>query len=297
MSDKLKCPLDDGILEGNADNELLCPSCGRAFPMKDVGGRAVPDLRALKHSARVEVSFTIPQEPLETGRVDGFGKSTEALFDCPSREDLRVRYGTKLQKEFLFHIQQTYESKGKESSVLDLGCGEGGNTRYLKDVGFNNVVPVDYMATGAEYLVDVHRLPFQEGEFDMILTTATLEHFYNPFLAFREMHRVLKPGGTLLASGSFWESWHAASCFHLTPGGIDQLCRFAGLELIDLWVGWGCIPSICSHAFGLKKVKRLTYMLQHAFDRLYAIRFGKTAGKQHRFRTAGSFGMAAIKMV
>ena len=57
----------------------------------------------------------------------------------------------------------------------------------------------------------------------------------------------MKTKGILIASGSFWESWNGNPCFHFTPGGIDLLCHFAGLELSDIWSGWGFIPSVSSY--------------------------------------------------
>ena len=178
---------------------------------------------------------------------------------------------------------------------MDLGCGNGGNKKYLESLGFKNVISVDYYSADAEYLVDAHRMPFKSESFDMILTTQTLEHFYNPFIAFREMSRILKNNGMLLASGSFWESWHGSSCFHFTPGGLSLLCKFASLNLIDLWLGWGFIPSVSSHALGLRRVKRFTYIMQELFYFIFKLLKGAEKTKRHKFNTAGSFGLCAIK--
>jgi SAM-dependent methyltransferase len=289
-----RCPLDGGrILE--AGGGLSCETCGTTFPMIDAGGRRVPDLRCLDKPADVTLTFTIPVDRLPTGRVERFGIATAANFRCPTRAQLRKRYGTKLQKEILYYMDALRRQTGPDAAILDLGCGSGGNKRYLESLDFRNVVAADYLAPGAQYLVDAHRLPFASESFDMVLTTATLEHFYNPFIAFREMGRALKAGGMLVASGSFWESWHGDSCFHFTPGGLDLLCRFAGLELADMWSGWGFIPSVSSHALGLLRLKRVTYQVQRLFDFVLSMLLGRDFAKRHRFATSGSFGVCARK--
>ncbi len=291
---KPRCPLDGGkLIEVNGNT--ACESCNTIFPKVELAnGRHVLDLRCLDRPTEVTLTFTIPQTPLQSGQVDRFGAATNADFRHPSREKIRKLYGTKLQKEFLYYIDTLLDRAGT-AAVLDLGCGSGGNKKYLESIGFQNVISVDYMAPGAEYLVDAHRLPFAPGTFDLVLTTATLEHFYNPYIAFKEISRVLKHGGILLASGSFWESWHGNSCFHFTPGGLDLLCRSAGLELIDLWPGWGFIPSVASHALGLGRFKRVTYLLQGLFDFTVSILLGRDASKRHKFKTGGSFGLCAQK--
>jgi SAM-dependent methyltransferase len=263
--------------------------------MVDVGKGRIPDFRCMNNKKVVQLTFTIPQDPLQIEQMNKFGLATDADFQCLSREKIRKLYGTKLQKEILYYIDVLLKKVGNNAVILDLGCGSGGNKKYLESIGFKKIISADYMSTGAEYLVDVHRLPFASQSFDMIVTTATLEHFYNQFIAFKEMNRVLKDKGMLIATGSFWESWHGNSCFHITPAGINLLCQFAGFELIDIWSGWGFIPSVTSHALGLRKFKKITYQFQRIFDAILTLMTDKTTAMKHKFKTSGSFGLYAKK--
>ena len=301
---KIKCTLDNGTITNNG-NVLECNLCNQHYPMVNVEEKQVPDLRCLDVSSEIVLNFTLPQSPMSIDNIDRYGKATNAKFKCMSREKLRKLYGTKLQKEVLYYIDILLKEVGTDAIILDLGCGNGGNKKYLESLGFHNIISVDYwiqlkqdgitMSSGAEYLVDVHRLPFFEETFDLILTTATIEHFHNPFIAFEEMSRVLKPQGMLIASVSFWEAWHGDSCFHLTPGGIESVCKSSGLKLTDLWSGWGFIPSISTHAFGLGRIKIITYQIQKLFDFILTFLKGSNFSKKQKFRTSGAFGLFAKK--
>lgn len=304
MLDLLRCPScgRDEIRRDEA-GDISCAACGSEVPSTQVApGERVPDFRLHERSETVSIEFRLPHRTLPPDKIQQFGRATEARFECPSREEIRKVYGTKLQKEVLYYVQQVYDRLGPEAIVLDLGSGSGGTRRYLESVGFTRIVSVDYWSSDAEYLVetvdylaDVHRLPFRDGAFDLIITTATLEHFYNPHVAFHEMRRVLKPEGSLIASGSFWERWHADSCFHFTPNGLWLLCRSAGLQLHDLWSGWGFIPAIFSHALGTRKFRDFMYGVQSLFDAVFRRIRGPEWVKMHRLKTSGSFGIYATR--
>ena len=292
----LRCPIDKGtILQTNKG--FVCESCHFEFPVvTDNTRRRIPDFRCSSFPQKVQLQSIVPQPFLKPETIESYGSATNSKFKCPSRQELRRKYGTKLQKEILYYIEQLRLETGSNARILDLGCGSGGNTRYLKSAGFKQVVSVDYNSLAAEYLADVHRLPFNDSVFDMILSTATLEHFYNPFIAFSEISRVLKPGGMFIASASFWERWHSHSYFHYTPDGLLVLCRSVNLTIKDIWSGWGFIPSVSSHALGLSKLKPLTYSLQSLFDFVLGLIKGKEKAFLHRLRTSGSFGIFARKI-
>ena len=48
-------------------------------------------------------------------------------------------------------------------------------------------------------LADVYSLPHASGQFDVVMAAHVLEHLLNPVIALREMRRVLKPGGRIVA--------------------------------------------------------------------------------------------------
>ena len=109
------------------------------------------------------------------------------------------------------------ELRGLEPGrALDVGCGMGGNTAVLRDLGWS-AVGLDYSPASVEAarargltLVrgDARRLPFPDATFDLVLSTDAWEHVDDHEAVAAEAHRVLSPGGTL---------------FVAVPAGMDPL--------------------------------------------------------------------------
>ena len=93
-----------------------------------------------------------------------------------------------------------------ECSGLDLGCGEGHNTRLLAERGAN-VVAIDiadvfvaaasaFRGGGVRYVIaDGATLPFASGSFDFVTAFMSLMDVGDPESTLRELQRVLVPGG------------------------------------------------------------------------------------------------------
>jgi SAM-dependent methyltransferase len=100
---------------------------------------------------------------------------------------------------------------------LDVGCGDGRTVGpWLLEQGCRYVgVDVSEAAVGqataagldARRIEDASVLPFEDGSFDAGLIIEVLEHLFAPHLAVAELHRVLRPGGVLVATVpnvSYW---------------------------------------------------------------------------------------------
>ena len=100
-----------------------------------------------------------------------------------------------------------------DDSVLEVGFGNGANIRLLAErASHGHVAGAEISKTAvemasrrnartiAEGRVTLHQaaggaLPFDDGTFDKACTVATMYVIADPSAVFREMHRVLKPGG------------------------------------------------------------------------------------------------------
>jgi ubiquinone/menaquinone biosynthesis C-methylase UbiE len=100
------------------------------------------------------------------------------------------------------------------AAVLDAGCGPGYLLEALARRGFKvaGMDGSDHMLQSAEARLraarpdfpfslkqgDIENLPFDDAQFDLVLSTGVIEYLEGDAKVLREMHRVLRPGGHLL---------------------------------------------------------------------------------------------------
>lgn len=95
---------------------------------------------------------------------------------------------------------------GRPRRILDVGCGTGTMLQYLAHYGDVLGIDADEEAVrfcherGVEQVqqVTTAMLPFPAATFDLITILDVLEHIEDDRGTLRELHRVLRPGGTLL---------------------------------------------------------------------------------------------------
>ncbi len=102
-------------------------------------------------------------------------------------------------------------SKAK-TSILDLGCGEGNDTLYLKERGYD-VISLDYSKSALDIvknnikgaktvLADIsNELPFENDSFDIVIADLSLHYFdlNTTKKILGEIKRILTPSGHLFA--------------------------------------------------------------------------------------------------
>jgi predicted SAM-dependent methyltransferase len=149
-----------------------------------------------------------------SGFYDGINKAemwTEDLYFCAkvrdkgfkvfadggvicSHWDLTTMKPTTLPADCL-PMRRTTTSKKGEKKIIDLGCGEA---KYQTDEG--DVLTVDIREeVSPDYRCDLGQLPFAGGEFDIVFSSHTLEHFPRAEVdkVLDEWIRILKPEGEL----------------------------------------------------------------------------------------------------
>lgn len=141
--------------------------------------------------------------------------------------------------------------------VLDVG---GRIQPYRSLIGFPvaSYIAIDLRLTPlVDVIADGHRLPFADGQYDLVICTQTLQYAENPFEMIAEVHRVLKAGGHLLLSvPSMYPSDSDSDGWRCYPAAIRGLTRqFAATEfapeggtivgivrMLNVWIDWLCRP-------------------------------------------------------
>lgn len=118
--------------------------------------------------------------------------------------------GKPVYDEWLDKYQDILESCS--TAVLDLGCGNGNNTLYLREKRLP-VIACDHSEVALQQvqqeipdvetmLVDIsERLPFDNDSFDVVIADLSLHYFdeYTTVQIMHEIKRVLRSGGHLFA--------------------------------------------------------------------------------------------------
>lgn len=171
-----------------------------------------------------------------------------------------------------------------EEYTLDLGCGNSPYRKY-----FPNRVGFDFeKKDGVDVVGDIHKLPFEDEKFDIILCTEVLEHLHSPEIAINEMKRVLKKNGTLILTTRFIFPIHDSphDYYRYTKYGLLHL--FRDWEIIELIEEAGTVKTMAiliqriafqTKLFGGKVITAVFLLFAKLFSKLSFIikeEFGNT---------------------
>jgi len=117
--------------------------------------------------------------------------------------------------------------------IIEVGCDTNGRFinqiarlyRPLEIVGLNPVIQSHkFSATCRLEKGDIRSTAFEDGYFDVIVSSAAFEHIQNFDVALAEMYRILKPGGYLFSH--FGPIWSASYGHHLWLTYNDRLYNY-----------------------------------------------------------------------
>lgn len=121
-----------------------------------------------------------------------------------------------------------------ESKILELGPARGD---FLKEFSKKNfkIFAVDISDFVKEYCpevifknanLDKEDIPFEDNSFDIVYTKSFVEHFHYPEKIFKEIFRVLKPGGRIITLTPHWKFIQKVfyeDYSHRTPFTIESI--------------------------------------------------------------------------
>lgn len=134
---------------------------------------------------------------------------------------------TKPLRETVRIILQTIP---KPKKVLEIGSRAAKNQRRLANLRpflpDSEYIGVDMQkGPGVDKVVNGEKLPFKDGEFDLVISLETFEHAQRPWVMAEEIQRVLSKDGLAIVSSiqNFPLHLHPSDYFRYTPFGMKSL--------------------------------------------------------------------------
>lgn len=120
--------------------------------------------------------------------------------------------------------------------TLDVGCATKPYEQLFRsDIyhGLEIETTVHSDESKADFYYDGNVFPFQEREYDSVVTNQVLEHVFNPDQFLSEISRVLKPGGALLLTVPFvWDEHEQPYDYaRYSTFGLKSLLEKHGFEV------------------------------------------------------------------
>ncbi|HVG43594.1 MAG TPA: class I SAM-dependent methyltransferase, partial [Longimicrobium sp.] len=161
---------------------------------------------------------------------------------------------------YIYEILDRYDWRGVEA--VEVGCGQGTLVNHLAPKGAlvtgidMSLGSIARAMAGARELghadrvrllrADAERLPFADASFDAALSGGVLHHTPDIRAGIAEIHRVLRPGGTLVLAETVednpllrigrkvHDSWDGVGIHgHFTARSLLQEVGAAGLQVVD----------------------------------------------------------------
>jgi SAM-dependent methyltransferase len=166
-------------------------------------------------------------------------------------------------------VAEAYElSIGAHASgrLLDLGCGKaplyGVYRQFATDV---QCIDWGNSLHGAVYLDKVCDLtgtiPYPDKSFDTIILSDVLEHLPEPMNCWREMSRLLAPGGKVILNVPFYYQLHEEphDYYRYTEFALRRFAEKSGFEVIELKAVGGVVEILADVTAKLLAQAKLNY--------------------------------------
>lgn len=114
-----------------------------------------------------------------------------------------------------------------------------------------------------------HKLPYPDQHFDLVVTTKVImEHISEPADVMREIHRVLKPGGSAFIIAPHIRRQHQKpyDYFRFTEFALEYLAKKVGFSSWRIDAADGYFYTMAAHGYFLERSLPMPRFLEKAFD-------------------------------
>jgi len=278
--DFILCPICKQSIMKKEEN-YVCSSCSKQFPIKENIPILVPDIE--KHSQFINNRIKEKEKWYSSDQIYSYDKG-------PYRFHLRKRI------EYVKKILEEYVKNSRNYKILDLGCGDGANLRWLANFS-NDLYGTDYnflRLVRAEknmekegihvkiFLTEIMALPFEENSFDIVFFNHVIEHINDDLQALRNIYKITKKGGLVIIGtpnegAFFWKFAYSIEprikrqTDHVnfyTAKSFTKLAQKAGFTVKHVeHIGWG-IP-IWSLDLRVRRNKKLDGFFENIGKRFF----------------------------
>jgi SAM-dependent methyltransferase len=213
-----------------------------------------------------------------------------------SRDPLQVVRGSRFVADAQARMYERAIREHASGSLLDLGCGFVPLYGVYKDL-VRETTCVDWELSEhpsphLDFRCDMNKaLPLPDCAYDTILLTDVLEHIHDPFTLWREMVRVLRPGGKMIVGVPFLYHIHEAphDYFRYTEHTLRLFCDRHGLTVISL-DAFGGLAEVMVHF--LSRMAGHSGLVSGLVAGMSALVLGSPIGKLSSKRSPRSFPIA-----
>jgi SAM-dependent methyltransferase len=137
-------------------------------------------------------------------------------------------------------LQRAAAAAPAGARVLDAGAGDGRYRHLFLHTQYEATdfaqVHKYYVFERLDFISDLRHLPLAEKRYDQVICSQVLEHINEPGWMLEQLHRVLKPGGTLWLSTPLFFAEHETphDYFRYTQFGLRYLLEKSGFEILQL---------------------------------------------------------------
>lgn len=195
--DFLVCPICKNQIQF-LPNYYKCTKCDAEFPIEDEIGVLVPS--PSEHLSMIEK------------KIEGISGDWYNQEQLKSYESGPYRHHLRKREKFVSTVLDKIKKNNEICNLLDLGCGDGSNLRWLSCFS-NNLWGTDYNILRLKrakktldqlkinvklFLTDIFSMPFHENSFDLIFFNHVIEHLKDDKLALKKIFQITKKGGHVI---------------------------------------------------------------------------------------------------
>jgi SAM-dependent methyltransferase len=218
------------------------------------GGRSVQDAALPREGFPMQLPDALPVDADETWKSHRLTMWDQRALEYVRERDAQYSYQS--QKGIVFELLA-----GVRGKILDAGCGPAMIESSLLDMGLE-VHGIDLSPEMIRFghariaqhplrercrldVGEIERLDCPDGHFDAVVAMGVLEYVPDHRATLRELHRVLKPGGTVVLTVP-----NRVSAYRLVRYGVYRAADFVrgrGLERPEFGRGPGhnrCLPWV-----------------------------------------------------